>query len=175
MVWIYKQFIKKKTEKKKMIFMKNLTIYARIHFLGVTPTSMCHFFHPSVVHHFSGTIHHLIIIFGTRVKWWYLQDFFFHFYEILIFWAGRGVKGPKWKITITSVMHHISGTLYHTVVQMALRGRGGGKSPSPLAGGTRNFAGGNFFYWGGFAQGIFFIFWSFCDAEINIPYILNIS
>ena len=40
-------------------------------FLGRPPTSMCHFFcpsiHPSVAHHFSGTVHHLIIIYGTHV------------------------------------------------------------------------------------------------------------
>ena len=38
-------------------------------FLGGAPTSICHFFHPSVrlsvTHHISGTIHHLMIIFGT--------------------------------------------------------------------------------------------------------------
>ena len=40
-------------------------------FLGGAPTSICHFFHPSVhpsvAHHISGTVHHLIIIFGTHV------------------------------------------------------------------------------------------------------------
>ena len=36
--------------------------------------------------------------------------------------------------------------------------------------------GGFFFGWGGgFAQGIFSIFRGFCSAQINIPYILNIS
>ena len=46
-------------------------------FLGGAPTYICHFFHPSicpsicpagcrsVVHHISGTVHHLIVIFGT--------------------------------------------------------------------------------------------------------------
>ena len=45
------------------------------HFLGAAPTSICHFprpsvrpsVHPSVAHHISGTIHHLIIIFGTHM------------------------------------------------------------------------------------------------------------
>ena len=50
--------------------------------------------HPSVVHHISVTIHHLIIIFGTHVKWWGLQAFF-SFFEILIFWAVRRVKGHQ--------------------------------------------------------------------------------
>ena len=40
-------------------------------FLGGAPTSMCHFFGlsvcPHIVHHFSGTVHHLIIIFGTHI------------------------------------------------------------------------------------------------------------
>ena len=55
---------------------------------------------PSVAHHISRTVHHLIRIFGTRVKWYdYLQAlfsfFFFFFFLILIFWAVRGVKGIK--------------------------------------------------------------------------------
>ena len=40
-------------------------------FLGGAPTSLCHFFYPSarlsVMQHISGTVHHLIIIFGTHV------------------------------------------------------------------------------------------------------------
>ena len=40
-------------------------------FLGAAPTSICHFFlpsiRPSVAHHISGTVHHLIIIFGTHM------------------------------------------------------------------------------------------------------------
>ena len=47
-----------------------------------------------VVHHISGNIHHVIIIFGTRVKRWYIQVFF-HFCKILIFRVIRGVKGKK--------------------------------------------------------------------------------
>ena len=31
----------------------------------------------------------------TRVKWWYFQVFYFHFLDILFFWAIRGVKGQK--------------------------------------------------------------------------------
>ena len=45
-------------------------------------------------------------------------------------------------------------------------------------GGTRNFAwGGDRFYWmgGGITLGIILIFQSFCDAQLNIPYILKIS
>ena len=40
------------------------------------PTSICHFsIHPSVCPSgtISGTIHYLILIFNTWVKWWYLQ------------------------------------------------------------------------------------------------------
>ena len=38
-------------------------------FLGGPPTSMSLFpsFHPSVVHRISGTVHHVIITFGTHV------------------------------------------------------------------------------------------------------------
>ena len=45
-------------------------------------------------------------------------------------------------------------------------------------GGTRNFAwgGGSFLLdGGGITQGIILIFQSFCDAQLNIPYILKIS
>ena len=44
-----------------------------------------------------------------------------------------------------------------------------------LQGGTGNFAGGILFLLGVIAQGILSIFRGFCDAQINIPYILNIS
>ena len=37
-------------------------------FLGGAPTSIYHFFHSSVVHHISGTIHHVIIIFVRLVN-----------------------------------------------------------------------------------------------------------
>ena len=83
-------------------------------FLGGAPTSVCHFFHlsihpsihpfvhpslsirlcPSVMHHISGTVHYLTIIFDTRVKWWYLQKKIY-FFLILIFWAVWGLKEQK--------------------------------------------------------------------------------
>ena len=50
--------------------------------------------HLSVVHHTSGTIHHLIIIFGTRVKWWYLQVSFALFWNF-DFFVFRRVKVQK--------------------------------------------------------------------------------
>ena len=53
------------------------------------------------------------------------------------------------------------------VFQIALRG--GGDSPT---GGTLGILLGGFFYWGGIAL---LIFQGFCDAQINIPYLLNIS
>ena len=47
------------------------TFFPFFTFLGGTPTSMCNFFRPSdrpsVAHHISGTVLHLIIIFGTHV------------------------------------------------------------------------------------------------------------
>ena len=44
-------------------------------------------------------------------------------------------------------------------------------------GGTRNFAGGDIFFTGGgdLHKEFFSIFQGFCDAQINISYILNIS
>ena len=55
-------------------------------FLGGTPTSICHFFHPSIcpsiTHHISETINHVTISFGTRVKWWYPSVFFRIFFRI---------------------------------------------------------------------------------------------
>ena len=47
----------------------------------------------SIVHHISGSEHHLVIWY-TYVEWWYLQVVF-SFFKILIFWAFRGVKGQK--------------------------------------------------------------------------------
>ena len=69
----------------------------------------------SVAHHTSETVLHLIIIFGTHVPNDDISKHFFHFLEIFIFWAIRGENGkknsPKWKVTITSVTRHISGTV----------------------------------------------------------------
>ena len=50
---------------------------------------------PSVAHHISGTVHYLIIIWYTCVKWWYLKALFFFSFKIFIFWAVRRVKGQK--------------------------------------------------------------------------------
>ena len=57
---------------------------------------------PSVTqHHISGTLHHMIMIFGiyTYVKWWYLHffifNFFFIFWKIWFFRLLGGVKGQK--------------------------------------------------------------------------------
>ena len=44
---------------------------------------------------------------------------FFHFYEILIFWAVRGVKGQKMaqdEKKILFVALHILGTIYYMIV-----------------------------------------------------------
>ena len=67
-----------------------------------THLSICHFFcpsicpavHLSVAQHTSGTGNHLIIIFGTHVKWWYLQEFF-HFLKFWIFGLLAGEQGKK--------------------------------------------------------------------------------
>ena len=71
------------------------------HFYMSLFLSICLSVRPSVTHHMSGTVHHLIIIFGTHV-WNDISRLFFHFFEILIFQAVRGVtakNSPKWKIS----------------------------------------------------------------------------
>ena len=74
----------------------------------------------------SWKLHHVIIIFGTCVKWWYLHAFF-SFFKNFVFlccavggwgiggWVGGGV-GKKWKITIISVKCHITGTVKHMIM-----------------------------------------------------------
>ena len=72
-------------------------------FLGGAPTSICHFFRLSVrpsvclsvAHQISGTIYHLIVIFGTHISNNGISRCFFHFLKILMYWAVRGVKGQK--------------------------------------------------------------------------------
>ena len=46
--------------------------------------------HPSVLHHISGAIHHLIIIFGTYMSNDHISRGFVNFFKILIFWAVWG-------------------------------------------------------------------------------------
>ena len=45
--------------------------------------------------HISGTIHHMIIIYGTLMENDNISRSFFLFFKILIFWVVRGVKGQK--------------------------------------------------------------------------------
>ena len=84
-----------------------------VYFLGGHPPlyvtfSVC----PSVrrTHHISETVHHRDFCY-TSVKW-YLQAFFIFIFK---FRAVKGLKGqkksPKWKIKITSVTCHFSGTV----------------------------------------------------------------
>ena len=71
----------------------------------------------SVTHHISGTVHHLIIIFGTHFKMMISPGLFFFIFSK--FWFFRvlgelkGKNSPKWEITIASVTDHISGTIHH--------------------------------------------------------------
>ena len=65
-------------------------------FLGGAPTSICHFFHlsicfPPYLRNCTSSNHNF---WYTCVKW-YLLAFFSFFFEILIFWAFRRVKGQK--------------------------------------------------------------------------------
>ena len=66
--------------------------------LGVAPTSICHFFHPSVrpsvrrapyLRSRTSSNHNFWYIWYTSAKWW------FHFFEIFIFRTVTGVKGQK--------------------------------------------------------------------------------
>ena len=105
-------------------------IYFPISFLGGLPTSICHFFNPSIRpsiclsvhrvqyfrnctsrdHYFHSTMTKNSVrqtpyprnhtsydchLWYTCVKWWDLQEFFFIFSKILIFWVVRGVKMQK--------------------------------------------------------------------------------
>ena len=49
----------------------------------------------SVTRHISGTVYRMIMIFGTLVWNDDISRIFFHFIEIFIFHAVRGVKGQK--------------------------------------------------------------------------------
>ena len=88
-------------------------------FLGGAPISLCHFFRPSVcpsvAHQISGSVHHLIINFGTHMKNDHVCRCFFHFLKILIFWAIMGVKGQKIAQNVKSnnyiCQSHISATV----------------------------------------------------------------
>ena len=54
--------------------------------------SVCLSFCLSIVHHISGTLHYVMIIFGTHVESDNISRSFLLFL-ILIYWAVRGVKG----------------------------------------------------------------------------------
>ena len=51
----------------------------------------------SAMLHISGTIHHMIVIYGVvhMFKMIISPDFFFHFFKILIFWVVKRVKRQK--------------------------------------------------------------------------------
>ena len=50
---------------------------------------------PSVARNILETVHHLIIIFGTHPYNDDISRCFFHFFEILMFWAVKAVKGQN--------------------------------------------------------------------------------
>ena len=77
-------------------------------------TMTCHFFRPSVTHHISGTLHHLIIIFGTHLWNDYISWVFFIFLEFPFFGGKIARNGPKWQ-KILSVTLQISGTIHHMI------------------------------------------------------------
>ena len=79
----------------------------------------------SVTHHISRTIHHLMMNFVTHMQN-DISGTYFHFFRILFFWAvfflgcKRAENSRKWEI-ITSVIHHISGTVHHLIIIFGTR------------------------------------------------------
>ena len=53
------------------------------------------FVNPSVVHHILGTVHNVIIIFGTHTCGMMISPGVFFFFLNFGFWVVRGVKGQK--------------------------------------------------------------------------------
>ena len=84
-------------------------------FLGGASTSICHFFCPSVHPCVDLSVRPSDHDFWyTYVKWWCLQAFssFYKNLDFLGSYGGKRAKNSrKWKITITSVTHHISETV----------------------------------------------------------------
>ena len=130
--WAMGRFLKKQQNSdgaSQLVFfwiLRPIIFYVLLHFcfVGGAPTSICHFFCLSVClsdchaaylrNHTSSDIN----FWYTYVKWWYLQVLFFIFSKFWFFWllgGKRAKNGPKWKI-ITSVTHHISGTLHHLIL-----------------------------------------------------------
>ena len=75
---------------------ESCTLFEILIFLGGAPTSISHFFRPSVrpsVHRAPYLRNQTLSnhnLWCTCVKRWYILAFFFHFFESLIFWAVRG-------------------------------------------------------------------------------------
>ena len=70
----------------------------------------------------SGTVWHMIVIFGAHVQNDDISKHFFHFYEILIFGVVSEVKGQKMVQNCKKfclVTCHISGTIHHMNVIFA--------------------------------------------------------
>ena len=71
--------------------------------------------------HISGTMYHMIVIYGTLMQNDDISRFLFHFFKIWILWVvrGRGVKGQKmkkWsKMRKNSTLLHISGIIHYMI------------------------------------------------------------
>ena len=77
----------------------------------------------SVTHHISGTVNHMIMIFGTLVLNDDISRYCFRFFDIFIFWAvmgggGEGIKRAKMfqNEEKLCVILHISGTINHRII-----------------------------------------------------------
>ena len=70
-----------------------------IQFLGEVPTSICHFFCPSICP--SCTISKIVHHVNKCVKWWYIQAFFFffffHFLKNFDFWQ-KITENENWQL-----------------------------------------------------------------------------
>ena len=77
------------------------------HFYMSLFLSVCLSVRPSVAHRILGTVHHLIIIFGTRVKrYLHVFYFFFNFFDFFGLLGGqKGKKLPKMKNN--NYIHHV--------------------------------------------------------------------
>ena len=75
-------------------------------FSGGAPISICHFFRPSiclsVAHHISGTVLHMIMIFGTLV---WNDHIFICFFS---FWFFVLLGGKKWSKMKNNYIRHVS-------------------------------------------------------------------
>ena len=102
--------------------MKNYNISGRFfHFLeilifwaknGVKRQKMAQNREKACPHCIWGTIHAVVVIYGTLLQNYNTSRCFFHFLEILILWAKNGVKGQKWPKSRIELVRTVSQELH---------------------------------------------------------------